>query len=232
MNRAEMLGRLGSGEVLDVLVIGGGATGLGCAVDAASGEAEGLRLLRRRAYDVVLTSPHTTLSEDLALLPELRGVRPGVKVILLAPETTPEDVIAALRAHAFAVFAHPHDPGEVASMAKKAVDSGTWRDGIEVRSAQPNWLSLRVNCRLLTAERVLSFLRELRPEVEDGPRDDALADRERPTCGVRAALRDERQHRLDRATFPDAPRSKHSRRGGRLTAKPRTNHRCWRSAQD
>jgi anti-sigma regulatory factor (Ser/Thr protein kinase) len=146
----------------------------GCAIDAASGEAEGLRLLRRRAYDVVLTSPHTTLSEDLALLPELRGVRPGVKVILLAPETTPEDVIAALRAHAFAVFAHPHDPGEVASMAKKAVDSGTWRDGIEVRSAQPNWLSLRVNCRLLTAERVLSFLRELRPEVEDGPRDDAL----------------------------------------------------------
>jgi glycerol-3-phosphate dehydrogenase len=36
MNRGEMLGHLESGEVLDVLVIGGGATGLGCAVDAAS----------------------------------------------------------------------------------------------------------------------------------------------------------------------------------------------------
>ena len=36
LNRAQMLERLRSGESFDVVVIGGGATGLGVAVDAAS----------------------------------------------------------------------------------------------------------------------------------------------------------------------------------------------------
>src|SRR5262250_528252 len=36
MNRSDMLGRLRSPEAWDLLIIGGGATGAGCAVDAAS----------------------------------------------------------------------------------------------------------------------------------------------------------------------------------------------------
>ena len=35
MNREQMLGRLGSATTSDIVVIGGGATGLGIAVDAA-----------------------------------------------------------------------------------------------------------------------------------------------------------------------------------------------------
>jgi anti-sigma regulatory factor (Ser/Thr protein kinase)/ActR/RegA family two-component response regulator len=146
----------------------------GFTLEDAAGEAEALRRLRRRSYDLVITSPHTTVSDDLALLEEMRAVRPGVKTILLAPQAATQDVIAALRAHVFAVFAFPHDPAEVAFMAHRAVDAGSWRDGIEVRSAQPDWLSLRVNCRLLAAERVLAFLRELRPEVPGHQRDEAL----------------------------------------------------------
>jgi anti-sigma regulatory factor (Ser/Thr protein kinase)/DNA-binding NarL/FixJ family response regulator len=146
----------------------------GCTFDEAPGEAEALRRLRRRTYELVLTSPRTTISDDLALLGEMRAVRPGVKSIVLAPEAATEDVIAALRAHVFAVFAFPHDPSEVATMAHRAIEAGTWRDGIQVLSAQPDWISLRVNCRLLSAERLVSFLRELRPEVPEGTRDEAL----------------------------------------------------------
>jgi anti-sigma regulatory factor (Ser/Thr protein kinase)/CheY-like chemotaxis protein len=146
----------------------------GHTLEEAPSEADALRRLRRRSYDVVLTCPRTSITEDLALLSELRAVRPGVKVILLAPEAATTEVIAALRADVFAVFAFPHDPAEVASLAQRAVDAGNWRDGIEVKSAKPDWLSLRVNCRLLSAERVVAFLRELRPEVPDGPRDEAL----------------------------------------------------------
>jgi anti-sigma regulatory factor (Ser/Thr protein kinase) len=138
-------------------------------------EAAALRNLRRRAYDLVITSPRTTLCADLALLSELRTVRPGVKTILLAPEATPEEVIAALRAQVFACFTAPHHPAEIAAMAKNALEStSSWRDAIEVRSAQPNWLSLRVDCRLVAAERVVAFLRELRPEVPEAERDEVL----------------------------------------------------------
>jgi anti-sigma regulatory factor (Ser/Thr protein kinase)/CheY-like chemotaxis protein len=146
----------------------------GCVFEAATGEADALRRLRRHSCDLVITSPHTTVSHDLALLSEMREVRPGLKTILLAPEAATEDVIAALRASVFAVFAFPHDPSEVASMAHAALEAGSWRDGIEVRSAQPDWLSLRVDCRRLSAERVVAFLRELRPEVPAEARDEAL----------------------------------------------------------
>jgi anti-sigma regulatory factor (Ser/Thr protein kinase)/ActR/RegA family two-component response regulator len=146
----------------------------GCSFDDANGEAEALRRLRRRAYDLIITSPRSSIGEDLALLPEVRAVRPGVKTILLAPSATPEEVIASLRAHVFAVFAAPHDAAEVALMAKRAIETFSWRDGIEVRSAQPDWLTLRVNCRLIAAERVVAFLHELRPEVPESERDEAM----------------------------------------------------------
>jgi DNA-binding response OmpR family regulator len=146
----------------------------GVTFEAANGEADALRRLRRRAYDLVVTNPRTSVSADLALLGEMRAVRPGVKVIVLAPEATPADVIAALRAHVFACFAAPFDPAEVVSMVRRALDSTNWRDGIEVLSAKPEWLSARVDCRLLSADRIVAFLRELRPEVPEAARDEAL----------------------------------------------------------
>ena len=146
----------------------------GTTFDDAYGEAQALRRLRRQAYDLVITSPVSTVGEDLALLEELRGVRPGVKTIVLTRSATPEEVIASLRAHVFACFPAPHDAAEVASMAKRALDDSNWRDGIEVRSAHPDWLSLRVNCRLISAERLVAFLHELRPEVPESARDDAM----------------------------------------------------------
>ena len=146
----------------------------GTTFDDAYGEAQALRRLRRHSYDLVITSPVSTVGEDLALLEELRGVRPGVKTIVLTRSATPEEVIASLRAHVFACFPAPHDAAEVASMAKRALDANNWRDGIEVRSAHPDWLSLRVNCRLISAERLVAFLHELRPEVPESARDEAM----------------------------------------------------------
>ena len=54
-------------------------------VETCAGPFEATRLLRRRAFDVVLTDPATGAAEDLALLNELSQVRPGIKTIVLAP---------------------------------------------------------------------------------------------------------------------------------------------------
>jgi len=37
-----------------------------------------------------------------------------------------------------------------------------WDDGIELLSAHPRWITLRVRCRRLTAERLLQFCEELK----------------------------------------------------------------------
>jgi DNA-binding NtrC family response regulator len=58
-------------------------------LDAAQGSADALRRLRRRAYDVIVTSPRTHVNEDLALLEEARRIRPAVKAVVLAPSASP-----------------------------------------------------------------------------------------------------------------------------------------------
>ena len=115
-----------------------------CIFEVARGEADSIRRLRKIAYDVALLSPGANLDEDLAAAEEIRRVRPGVKLILLAPTATPEAVIAALRKSIFACFSAPYDAEEIAAMTRRAIDEGSWQDGIEVVSAHRGWLSVRV----------------------------------------------------------------------------------------
>jgi len=144
-------------------------------IDVVYGDLVALRRLRRVGYDVVVTSPATPLDEDVAFAEEARRVRPGIRAIALAPESHAVDVIAALRASVFACFTAPFDPSEIADMAARALsEPPNWQDGIEVVSANKDWISLRVNCRLLTAERLVTFLDELSKELPEPDRDALL----------------------------------------------------------
>jgi anti-sigma regulatory factor (Ser/Thr protein kinase) len=147
----------------------------GHTIDVAGGDLVALRQLRRLGHDVVITSPATTLEEDVAFVEDARRVRPGVRVIALAPESSPGEVIAALRASVFACFSAPFDAAEVADMTARALSEPPhWKDGIQVVSANEDWISLRVNCRLLTAERLVTFLDELSKELAEGDREALL----------------------------------------------------------
>jgi anti-sigma regulatory factor (Ser/Thr protein kinase) len=144
-------------------------------LEPAHGNAHALCLLRRTSYDAVVTSPRSSIPEDLALLDEMRLVRPWVKAIVLAPSATREELIAALRAHAFACFVAPFPMSEVADMVLRAVEHPDWKDGLQVVSARPDWLSLRVDCRRLAADRLVRFLSELARDLPAVTRDDLLA---------------------------------------------------------
>ena len=145
-------------------------------LDRALGSAHALRLVRRRSYDAVVMDRSADVDEDLALLEEMRHIRPGLKVVLLTPEAAPEELIRALRAHVFAVFDAPFEPAEVADMVKLAVQEVEGREGVEVLSATRDWLWLRLDCRRLTAERVLAFLTQLREQdIADAERSNLMA---------------------------------------------------------
>jgi anti-sigma regulatory factor (Ser/Thr protein kinase)/CheY-like chemotaxis protein len=147
----------------------------GFSFETAAGPVDAIRRLRRRSYDVVVMGPCTTVAEDLALLEEMRAVRPGIRTIILAPRTTPEDVVAALRARVFALLSEPFEPAEAASMVRQAVEEKDAARGIEVVSASPGWLSVRVDCRLWSAERLVGFLNAFpTPELTQSERDDLL----------------------------------------------------------
>jgi anti-sigma regulatory factor (Ser/Thr protein kinase) len=149
------------------LSIGAALSGGNLPMEYAAGEADALLRLRIRSFGVVITSPDSSITEDLALLTEMRLVRPGVKCIILAPPSTPEDVIAALRARVFACFTPPFFPAEVASLAARAASDNRWKDDIHVVTAKPGWVSMRVNCRLINAERLMTFARELAAQLPE-----------------------------------------------------------------
>jgi anti-sigma regulatory factor (Ser/Thr protein kinase) len=140
----------------------------------SSGHADALLRLVMKSFGVVITDCKSTLQEDLSLLTEMRAIRPGIKCIVLARESTPNEVIAALRARVFACFTPPFDAGEIAHLAGKAASDSEWRDDIQVLSAKPGWVSVRVNCRLLTAERLLTFAKELSVRLPQDARQEVL----------------------------------------------------------
>jgi anti-sigma regulatory factor (Ser/Thr protein kinase) len=104
----------------------------------------------------------------------MRAVRPALKCIVLAHHSTPEKVIAALRARVFACFTPPFDCHEISNLARQAASDSKIGEDIEILSARPGWVSVRVNSRLITAERLLSFAKELSAQLPDEAKQDIL----------------------------------------------------------
>jgi anti-sigma regulatory factor (Ser/Thr protein kinase) len=149
--------------------------GRDCEVESCAGNIEALHRLRVRAVDVVVSDPLTTVEEDVALARELRNLRPAARIIVLAPHATHAELVDAIRTHVFACFTPPFDYSEIAAMVSSALDVEGWRDGIQVVSGLPHWLTLRVSCHLLTADRLVRFITELQPSTPNADRDLLMA---------------------------------------------------------
>lgn len=141
------------------------------AVDATRSALEALQVIRGAAIDVLVTDPARRVTEAMAFVDEVNRLRPGVRTILLAPEMTDADVVSALRAQVFACFTAPADPALIADMAVTALATEDWRRGIEVVSGLPTWMTLRVACGLVSADRITRFLTEWEQALPDDQRD-------------------------------------------------------------
>ena len=153
--------------------IGDALTAAGLPMEYSAGPADALQHVRARIFGVVITSADSGIDENLALLEEMRSIRPGLKCIVLAQYSTPDEVIAALRARVFACFTPPFDTHEIAALPQCSVRQPI-TDDIEILSARPGWVSVRVNCRLITAERLLSFAKELSAQLPEDARQEIV----------------------------------------------------------
>jgi anti-sigma regulatory factor (Ser/Thr protein kinase)/CheY-like chemotaxis protein len=137
---------------------------------------DALRYLREHSWDVLVTDPDTTIGDSLAVADEVSLLHPSVRIIALWPAATNQEIIAAMRAHVFACFTEPFDRAEIADMVRSALRASTWRDGIQVISGLPHWLTLRVACHLITVDRLTRFMSELQQAaVSDKERDLLIA---------------------------------------------------------
>ena len=161
---------VGKDETL-VQQLRGSATLANHTIEATRSALEALQAIRLSAVDVVVTDPARRVTEAMAFVAELERLRPGVRTIVLAPEMTDADVVSALRAQVFACFKAPADPALIADMAVTALRTEDWRRGIEVVSGLPTWMTLRVACGLVSADRITRFLTEWEQALPEDQRD-------------------------------------------------------------
>jgi anti-sigma regulatory factor (Ser/Thr protein kinase)/CheY-like chemotaxis protein len=127
-----------------------------------------LEMLRQKSYDLVLTGDETSGKEDVELLRQIRIARPHTRMIILTKQSTPADVIAAMRDRAFSYFSEPYSIDDFTQMLQLATTGPVWDEGIEVVAATQQWIRLLARCDLRTANRLLQFIHEVAdlPEKE------------------------------------------------------------------
>jgi DNA-binding NarL/FixJ family response regulator len=122
---------------------------------------EALQAAKSKEFELVITGEKTSSKEDIELLRKIRAVRPHTRMIIMTHESTPEDVLAAMRDHAFSFFSKPYSSDQLANMLHLATEAPAWDDGIELLSATSEWIRLDVRCQVRTADRLLQFMKEI-----------------------------------------------------------------------
>ncbi len=130
-------------------------------IDSAFDGLQGLRSIEAAAYDLVVTDVNMPGLDGMALTERVREIRPETPVVVMTVASTPENVIRAIQERAFSYFSKPFTTSAVADMVERALNSKPSEDDIEVLSARPDWLGLRLRCKTETADRILQFLREM-----------------------------------------------------------------------
>lgn len=120
-----------------------------------------LELIKGQKFDLVVTGEETPASADIQLLRQIRRIRPHLRLVIRANESTTSDVIASMREGAFSYFATPISGDALREMIRLAAEGPCWDDGIEVVSATSEWIQLFARCDRKTADRLLQFFHEI-----------------------------------------------------------------------
>lgn len=148
-------------------------------VESARDGVEGLSRVEATPYDLIITDVQMPGMDGLALLERVNKIRPDAKVAVMTVANTPENVLRALRERAFTFFSKPFTVDGVRELVERALNSTACPDDIEVLSASEQWLSLRLRCKMETADRILQFLREMGTDLTPSERENiAVAFRE------------------------------------------------------
>lgn len=140
-------------------------------LDSAYSGEEGLSRLAGGHYDLVLTAMRMNGMDGLTLLNRIQQIQPETPVVVLTSDSTPEAVVSAIRHHAYCLLGKPLARGSLLETVNSALNLPAESDDIEVISARPDWISIQLRCKLVIADRLAHFFRELTTELSPHERD-------------------------------------------------------------
>jgi CheY-like chemotaxis protein/anti-sigma regulatory factor (Ser/Thr protein kinase) len=164
-------------DVHDLLTVALRDTGryLECASDGI----QGLKKFEAGRWDLVITDVIMPGMDGMELLARVHSIRPETPVVVMTVDSTAEKIVSAIRDNAFSWFRKPFAAQAVRDMVDSALATPRLANDIEIISASPRWLELRLRCDWETAMRALQFVREMGPGLPEAERESvALAFRE------------------------------------------------------
>jgi CheY-like chemotaxis protein/anti-sigma regulatory factor (Ser/Thr protein kinase) len=130
-------------------------------LDSAYDGNQALTKVSNSSYDVVLTDINMPGLDGLTLMTKIHEARPETVVVVMTADNAPSNVLGSLRGQAFTYLSKPFSQSALIDVLEMALAAAPEPDDIEVISARPNWISLKLRCKIVTAERLTRFIREL-----------------------------------------------------------------------
>ena len=137
----------------------------GYEVSGAKDAFAGLEMLAAERFDLVLLDIMMPGMDGLEMLARLRESNRSTHVIMMTAVSTPEAAVSALREQACDFLAKPFDLNELLSAVNAAFEMAPREINIEVLSARPEWIELRVPCDLAAIEPLGRMMTQLKIEL-------------------------------------------------------------------
>jgi two-component system, OmpR family, response regulator len=148
---------------------------------------EGLKIIENQPVDLALLDVMMPKMDGLEMLSRLRAHNKDLRVIIMTALSTPEAALSAMRDHASDFLAKPFDVNQLLSVVENAFHLEPETINIEVLSARPEWIELRVPCDPAAIEPLDRLMSQLKTDL---PR----ITRESVTYAFREMLRNAIEH--------------------------------------
>lgn len=149
------------------LLVRGVLKSAGFSVATAANGALALKQLREKDFDLLLTDIWMPRLNGLELLASIRELARRPRVLVMTSDNTPETLLRAVREQAYHYITKPIDPKALVELVRDSLAAKPTSPPIEVLSARPDWVELLVPCDLEVANRITSFIDQLRADLPD-----------------------------------------------------------------
>ena len=129
-----------------------------------------LEVIKDQPVDVLVTDVVMPEMDGLELLERAREIQPDMRVVLMTGFGTPATVIGAIRNRACDLLSKPFSLEDLKNSVRAAAERPTVYD-LELLSATPDWIEIRVPCDLAAVEPIQKCLNELHPFLNKETRD-------------------------------------------------------------
>ncbi len=132
---------------------------------------QGLDLIATEKIDLALLDVMMPGMDGLTMLSQLREQNENLRVIIMSSLNTPETAISALRDQACDLLSKPFEMQQLLSAVEAALELNPPDTDIEVLSARPEWIELRVPCDPAAIDPLERLMSQLKADLPRETRD-------------------------------------------------------------